>query len=112
TLQGYIILANKIKLGELYLVHLNNEYVRNGAIVWNELFIKEEVTEDCRPLFENIPEQIDEMHGVLRLSEAPEIRPSHHCFKPYPCEYFDQCTSAKPDDCVFNIPRLSKQKFE
>jgi hypothetical protein len=112
TLQAYIILANKLKLAELYLVHLDKQYIRNGVIDWNALFIKEDVTEDCRPLFDNIWEQINEMHGVLALSEPPAIRPDHHCFEPYDCEYWDQCIAAKPDDWIFNIPRLSKQKFE
>lgn len=87
TLQGYIMLANKIKLAELYLVHLYKEYVHNGVIDYNELFVKECVTDECRPIFASVPGWIEEMHGVLALSEAPEIRPSHHCEVPYPCEF-------------------------
>jgi Domain of unknown function(DUF2779) len=112
TLQAYVILANKIKLAELYLVHLNQQYVRNGAIDWNELFIKEDVTEDCRPLFDNIWPKIDEMHEVLALPEAPEVSPGHRCSEPYPCEFWERCTAHKPNDWVFHIPRLSKQVFE
>jgi hypothetical protein len=69
-----------VNLAQLYLVHLNREYVRNGAIVWNDIFIKKDVTQDCLPLLQDngkdIAEQIDQMHDVLRLSEAPDIRPT------------------------------------
>lgn len=112
TLQAYIILSNKLKLAEIYLVHLNQQYIRNGAIDWNELFTKEDITEDCRPLFDSIWPQIDEMHEVLALPEAPEVRPGHRCNEPYPCEFWERCTAAKPNDWVFRIPRLSKQVFD
>jgi predicted RecB family nuclease len=112
TLQAYIILSNKLKLAELYLVHLNQQYVRNLAIDWSELFNKEDVTEDCRPLFDNIWPLIDEMHDVLALPEAPAVRPGHRCSEPYPCEFWERCTAHKTTNWVFNIPRLTKQVFE
>jgi hypothetical protein len=46
-------------------------------------------------------------HEVLCSTEAPDIRPSRHCFQPHDCEFWERCTSHKPKDWVFHIPRIS-----
>jgi len=51
------------------------------------------------------------MHGVLSLREAPDVRPSRHCFQPHACEFWQRCTTDKPD-WVFYIPRLSSDSFD
>src|SRR6202040_4467599 len=57
-------------------------------------------------------ERIANMHAVLSLREAPDIRPSRHCFRPYDCEFWKRCTSEKPKDWVFYIPRISSNSFD
>jgi hypothetical protein len=111
ALQTHVIVANYLNLADVYLVYINKEYVRNGPIDLNGLFIREDVTENVIPVLSTVPRQIAAMHAVLRLSEAPDIRPSRHCFDPYDCEFWQRCTSDKPADWVFNIPRLSVSSF-
>jgi len=112
ALQAYVIVANGLELADIHLVHINNQYVRNGAIDWNELFVREDVSENVIPILSSVPRQIADMHTVLRLSEAPLIRPSRHCFQPHDCEFWQKCVSDKPADWVFYIPRISKQVFD
>jgi len=52
------------------------------------------------------------MHEVLCSTEAPDIRPSRHCFQPHDCEFWQRCTSHKPKDWVFHIPRISTADFD
>jgi Domain of unknown function(DUF2779) len=59
-----------------------------------------------------VQKPFSEMHTVLRLLEAPDVRPSHHCSKPYDCEFWQRCTSEKPKDWVFYIPRISSGSFD
>jgi len=59
-----------------------------------------------------MPERIAEMHEVLCSREAPDVRPSRHCFQPYHCEFWQHCISAKPKDWVFHIPRISSADFD
>src|SRR5262249_20950254 len=37
---------------------------------------------------------------------------SRHCFRPHDCEFWQRCTSQKPKDWVFYIPRLSSADFD
>jgi hypothetical protein len=64
------------------------------------------------PILSSVPRQIANMHAVLRLPVAPEIRPSRHCFIPYDCEFWQRCISNKPQDWVFHIPRISAVVFD
>lgn len=94
-----------------YLVFINDEYVRDEELDWNRLFCREDVTESLVPLLAEVPEQIANMHEVLCSREAPDIRPSRHCFEPHDCEFWQRCVSAKPKDWVFHIPRISSADF-
>ena len=49
---------------------------------------------------------------MLSLREAPDIRPSRHCFQPHDCEFWERCTVEKPKDWVFYIPRISSASFD
>jgi Domain of unknown function(DUF2779) len=69
-------------------------------------------TENVIPFLAGVPERIAEMHAVLSLREAPDIRPDRHCFRPYDCEFWRRCTEDKPQDWVFYIPRLSSASFD
>jgi Domain of unknown function(DUF2779) len=64
------------------------------------------------PLLSAVPGRIAEMHGVLSLREAPDIRPDRHCSRPYGCPFWHRCTEDKPKDWVFYIPRLSSASFD
>jgi hypothetical protein len=99
-------------LADAHLVFVNHKYIRNEKIDWNGLFCREDVTEDLTPFFAGMPEVIAEMHEVLCSREAPEIRPSRHCFEPHDCEFWQRCTSGKPKDWVFHIPRISSVDFD
>jgi hypothetical protein len=112
ALQSYIIAGNGLELAEAHLVYINAKYTRNKEIDWDELFHREDLTENVMLLLSAVPERIAEMHGVLSLGQAPDIRPDRHCFRPYDCPFWQRCTEDKPKDWVFYIPRLSSASFD
>jgi hypothetical protein len=112
ALQTYVIAGNGLELADAYLVHINDKYVRTEGIDWNALFCREDVTEDVIPLLPEMPERIANMHKALCSTEAPEVRPSRHCFQPHDCEFWQRCTSHKPKYWVFYIPRISPADFD
>jgi predicted RecB family nuclease len=111
ALQAYVIAGNGLDLADAYLVYIDGKYTRGEEIDWNELFRRDDVTEDVIRLLPELPERIAKMHEVLCQTEAPDTRPSRHCFRPVDCEFWHLCTSHKPADWVFNIPRLSPADF-
>ena len=112
ALQVYVVAGNGLQLADAYLVYIDDKYVRDEKIDWNALCCREDVTDDLISLLPQVPENIANMHEILCSTEAPDIRPSRHCFQPVDCEFWDRCTADKPKDWVFYIPRISAADFE
>jgi hypothetical protein len=112
ALETYVIAGAGLELADAHLVYVNDEYVRGEEIDWNALFCREDVSEHLIPLLSEMPERIANMHKVLCSTEAPDVRPSRHCFQPNDCEFWRRCISAKPKDWVFHIPRISSADFD
>jgi predicted RecB family nuclease len=112
ALQTYVIVGAGLELADAHLMYINDKYVRGEEIDWEALFCREDVSEDVARLLPEVPERIADMHEVLCSREAPDIRPSRHCFKPHHCEFWDRCISDRPKDWVFYIPRISSADFD
>ena len=69
ALQTYVIAGNGLQLADAYLVFIDDKYVREEKIDWNELFCRKDVSEDVIDLLPEVPERIANMHGVLCLTE-------------------------------------------
>lgn len=112
AIQAYVITGSGLTVEEMQLVHVDTSYVRGeGDIDWQSYFEREDVTAEVRDLLPSIPEEVARMHAILALPVAPEIRPSGHCFSPFPCEFWDRCTADRPDDWIFYLPRLKAARF-
>jgi predicted RecB family nuclease len=112
ALQTYVIAGNGLELADAYLVYVNNNYVRGAKIDWNALFCRENVTEDLIPLLPEVPARIASMHEILCSTEAPDIRPTRHCFQPHDCEFWHRCTAHKPKDWIYHVPHISSVDFD
>jgi predicted RecB family nuclease len=112
ALQTYVIVGSGLELVDAYLVYINDKYIRDMEIDWEALFCREDVSEKVIPFLPEVPGRIAEMHEVLCSTEAPDIRPSRHCFRPHDCEFWQRCISDKPKDWVFHIPRISSADFD
>jgi hypothetical protein len=112
ALQSYVSVGSGLKLADAYLVFIGGKYIRDEEIDCRALFCREDVTENLIPFLPKVPECIASMHEVLCSTEAPDISPSRHCFQPHDCEFWQRCTSHKPKDWVFHIPRISTADFD
>lgn len=112
AIQAHVIAGSGLTVEEMQLVHVDTSYIRaDNGIDWHAYFEREEVTAEVRDLLPSVPERVAEMHAILGMPTAPEIRPSGHCFSPFPCEFWDRCTAGKPADWIINLPRLKAAAF-
>jgi len=112
AIQTYVIQGSGLIVNEAQLIHVDPGYVRGeDGIDWHALFCRQDVTAKVRDLLPTVPQRVAEMQAILALPEAPEIRPSRHCFSPYECEFWSRCTAAKPPDWIFHLPRLKRTAF-
>jgi len=113
AIQYYTIVNSGIKLKDISIVHINNQYVKNGGINIQELFTIESVYDRVQQVLPSIPDQIERFKQVVSNDEVPDIDIGPHCTKPYDCDFKGYCWSHIPDYSVFNISRLNiNKKFE
>ncbi|MFA5629185.1 MAG: DUF2779 domain-containing protein [Dehalococcoidales bacterium] len=92
-----------LKIRKTILVYINNEYIKNGEIIPEELFTLEDVSDAVQEIYGCTEEKIVKMLQIMNLSESPEIYLGSHCNDPYPCALIDNCWGEMPEDNVFTL---------
>lgn len=86
-----------VKIGKTFLVHINNKYIRNGAIEPEKLFISEDITEVVIQKTQEVREAITDALNVLEVNVAPDIHLIGKCSNPKRCEYLKYYIDGYPE---------------
>ena len=97
-------LSNALKLNKVFIMHINNEYVRQGELDINQLFHLEDVADDVLALQSDIPDKLTDMANMLKL-DMPDIEIGAHCDDPFECDFSHLCWDI-PEVSVFNLYRM------
>jgi len=77
AIQSYVIAGSDLTVQEMQLVHVDTGYIRGeNGVDWHAYFKREDVTAEVSDLLPSVPERVAEMHTILGMPTAPEIRPS------------------------------------
>jgi hypothetical protein len=79
SFQKYCYESAGLKIRNCFVVHINNEYVRQGEIEPKEFFVIAPVTDKVEKEIENVEDNIKKLFKVIALKEAPELKPGDHC---------------------------------
>ena len=113
AIQYYTIINSGIELKDISIVHINNQYERNGELNVHELFKIESVLSDVLDYLPEIPEKINHFKNVIQSPEVPKIKIGTHCTSPYDCDFKGTCWKHIPEYSVFDISGLNiKKKFD
>ncbi len=111
--QKYVYEGSGLKIRKCYLMYVNNQYVRKGAIEPKKLFATEDVTKQCDELIPEIEQSIADMLEVIKKQDALQVKVGPHCDSPYPCPLEDICWSFLPSkDNVFCLYSGTKKAYE
>ena len=114
AIQYYVLKGSGLDISSAFLVHINNQYVRQGPLEVDNLFSFADLTEEVVDNQIEVNGQLEVMRDVLCRDE-PKIKIGVHCNKPYECDFKSHCW---PDEIlnsysVFDISGLiSSKKFE
>ena len=106
--QLYVLKNLGFNIKRCYLVHLNRDYVRNGELDLNEMFIKEDITNDVYDLQDEVSNNIKDINKYMEQVNEPNDDIDNKCFNPYPCPFFKYCTRHLPENNVFKIRGMHK----
>lgn len=101
--QRYVLTCCGIKVKQSNVIYINREYVRNGDIEPDKLFIIEEVSERLNEFTEEIPEQLKQAHALYESETEPSIDISKGCGD---CEFWCHCSRHLPKNNIFSLYNL------
>jgi len=110
AIQYYTITNSGIDLKDISIVHINNQYTRDGELDLNQLFTIESVYDQVLEFLPRIPNEVRRLKNVIESPEVPSVDIGNHCSDPYDCDFKGTCWEHIPDYSVFNISRLNKDK--
>ena len=113
ALQYHVITKSGIELADIFIIHLNNEYIRKKSLVLEELFAIESVKQSAEDNQSFVKTKISELKALIESKQEPKINIGPHCFDPYSCDFIDHCWKHIPEPSVFSISGLrANKKFE
>lgn len=98
SFQLYVLLKNNIKVEKAYLMHLNKDYIREGDLNYNKLFVLEDLTKEVYDNQEFVDNKINEIREYLK-----EFKDYDLFLKCNNCPYFNYCTKDLVKPNVFDL---------
>ena len=108
--QKYVLQNCGVKLTNVYLVCLNNEYVFDGTLDLQQLFKITDITVPVAFEQRNLAANLSIGERLLNDPTEPEIDISERCMHPYECAYWKYCTRHIPKPSVFDLYRMPFKK--
>ena len=102
-----------IKLDSVSICHVDNDYRLgvNGLDI-TKFFRFVDITQDLHAQCEELVSDLEIMAATLGAAESPKVSPGLHCWKPYACEFLDQCAASLPKDWIGNLPRINQAQID
>lgn len=99
-----MVFSQKLDLGNIYILHLNKEYIRDGDINLKELFVVADISEQTDRLIDKVHNYRYDALEVMR-EETPET--VLRCIKPKTCPCPDICHPNLPEYSIYDVNRIS-----
>lgn len=111
AIQYYVISNCGLSVSKVFLVHINNQYVRQGEIDVQQLFASDDLTEQALSRQAALPEIITNLRAALQGAE-PDIDIGPYCSTPYDCEFAPYCWQHITENSVFSLKGRGINKFD
>jgi len=92
-----------LKIRNCKLAYIDNQYVKNGAIDPNGVFIIEDISAQVEEVSEGIEERVLNMFKLILVKTCPENGIGKHCLTPYDCILRQKCWEFLPEDSIFDL---------
>ena len=105
--QKWLLEQCGINVTGTYLVCLNSDYVRQGKLDLERLFVTIDMKELVANEYVKVPNQAVAALKTLQQEEEPVLELSKDCHKPYPCAFWQYCTRHLETPSVFDLYRMN-----
>jgi hypothetical protein len=112
ALQRYAYEGAGLRIRTCSLMHIDNTYVRRGAIDPQRLLATEDVTDDVALLLPGVERNLASMVRIIGAPKYPRTPIGPHCSDPYDCPLRDLCWDSLPEENVFSLYRGGAKAWE
>ena len=111
--QLYVLRKCGVNVKDVYNMHINNTYVRNGELELKELFAIEDCTQAVSERMNDVRDNIGIIRKYLEAENEPVCDIDVYCDTPYDCPYMKYCGRHIPENSVFDLANMQKKtKFK
>jgi len=110
SFQKYVCEKCGLKINKCILCHVNNEYVKQGEIKPEELFVLEEVDEQVDDLHDGVEDKIKKLFEVINLPQCPKVTCQDILNTEYSNVAIDEFYDSLPEENVFQLYRIFTKK--
>ena len=108
--QTWVLSHCGLNVKSVSLMHLNNQYVREGELDLGQLFTVEDCTEEVFVMLGDVDEMIPYLKDYASRDDEPEFDIGVQCKNPYECGYRGWCWRHVPKPSVFDLNRMPIKK--
>ena len=103
ALQYHVITSTGLKLNSIHVMHIDNNYVRQGQIDVEQLFAMKDVTAEVLKKQADVRSTIEKLKAMLAAGIEPQREIGTHCDDPYECSFKEHCWKHLPVPSVFDL---------
>jgi hypothetical protein len=111
SFQRHCVQNAGLSIRRCFLVHINNQYVKDGDIDPQQLFTSDDVTEQVDEIAGGVEDRSEDMWEIIASPTCPDTGIGPHCSDPYDCP-ISWCRESLPEHNIFNLVRGGKKCFE
>ena len=103
AIQKYTAEGEGLKIRDCYLIHINNQYVREGEISPREFLIATDITEEVDMFISRVEGDLEYMLQVIGQERCPDIPVSSNCWEMGGCDLQTVCWGQLPEYHVLTL---------
>jgi len=103
SFQYYVLTQLGYTVKSVSLLYLNKNYVREGELDMNQLFIEDDFTKEALAEQDAVARHIESMRAIAAQTDEPKIKMGPHCTSPYTCGYQQYCRRDIPAPSLLDI---------
>lgn len=111
TFQVYVMSLAGFAPNESWLICLNHDYVFEGEIDTQKLFVKHRLTDEVNKRIGLVPARLEAMFEMLEQKNSPEVKVGTHCRDPYPCDFIGHCHRFLPRRSILDIAGIDEAEL-
>jgi hypothetical protein len=102
AVQCYVIAGAGLTLTKVFLVYVNNKYVRQGPLEVQKFFLSDEITAPVQQKRADVEDRIRALREMLQ-GDTPAVDIGKQCSDPYDCDFHGYCWKHVPEYSVFRL---------